>query len=82
MSRSYRNRKNDKICRDHMKTSSHGKQYKKFANKKVRGSKDLKNGNMYKKVYSSWNIHDYTYHIKNLPKDWKTQSWCRYFMCK
>lgn len=82
MSRSYRNRKNDKICRDHMKSSGHGKKYKRFANKKVRKSCDLKNGCMYKKVYCSYDIHDYSYHETVIPKEWKTNNYYRYFLCK
>ena len=36
MSRSYRNRHSDKICRDHMKSEGRGKGQRKWANKKVR----------------------------------------------
>lgn len=82
MSRSYRNRHSDKICRDHMKSEGRGKGQRKWANKKVRKYDDLTNGSMYKKIYCSWDIHDYSYHIKELPPDWKKYAWCRYFMCK
>ena len=82
MSRSYRNRRNDKICRDYMKSSGHGKQYKRFANKRTRTYTHLKDGNMYKKVYNSWDIHDYSYHNSNIPQDWKRYRCFRYFLCK
>lgn len=70
MSRSYRNRKNNGIafCRDHMKSSGHGKLYKRFSNKKMR-KMELVNGNMYKKNGYAWDIHDYTC-VVNVPKDW------------
>lgn len=65
-----------------MKSSHHGKYYKRYANKRARKHKCLINGCMYKKIYNSWNIHDYSYHVSNLPEDWKNHNWCRYFMCK
>lgn len=90
MTRSYRNRKNNgiAICRDHMKSEGRGKGQRKWANKKVRKYDDLTNGNMYKKIYCSWDIHDYKAVIK-LPKDWhkrindRTSKYnYKYFMCK
>ena len=70
MSRSYRNRKNNGIafCRDYMKSSGHGKAWKRMSNKKMRRM-DLINGNMYKKNGYTWDIHDYTCVVK-IPKDW------------
>ncbi len=35
------------------------KESKKFANKKVRNTEDMPNGGAYKKVYESYDIHDY-----------------------
>lgn len=35
------------------------KESKKFANKKVRNTKNLPNGGAYKKTFESYNIHDY-----------------------
>jgi len=35
------------------------KKEKRFANKKVRRTFELDNGNAYKKLYCSWNIHDF-----------------------
>ena len=32
---------------------------KKLANKKVRKTEELPNGKSYKKVFESWNIHDF-----------------------
>lgn len=70
MSRSYRNRKNNGIafCRDYMKSSGHGKIYKRWSNKKMR-KMDLVNGSMYRKNGYSWDIHDYTCVVK-IEKGW------------
>ena len=70
MSRSYRNRKNNgiAICKDYMKSSGHGKKYKRMSNKKMR-KMDLINGNMYKKNGYTWDIHDQRSIIK-IPKNW------------
>ena len=39
-----------------------GKVGKRFAKRKVRRYKDtISNGKMYRKIYDSWNIHDYTF---------------------
>lgn len=78
MSRSYRK---SRICRDYMKSSGHGKYYKRLSNKKMR-KMELCNGSMYKKNGYAWDIHDYSCYIKNLPLNWKQEKWCRYFMCK
>lgn len=78
MSRSYRKAQ---VYRDYMKTSNHGKIWKRIANKKVRKSY-LVAGCYYKKCYCSWNIHDYSWYISNLPKNWKSDKCYRYFMCK
>lgn len=77
MSRSYRK---SKICRDCMKSSGHGKYWKRVSNKKMR-KMEIIDGNMYKKNGYTYNIHDYSVYTK-LPKDWKYQQWCRYFMIK
>ena len=70
MSRSYRNRKNNgiAICKDYMKSSGHGKTWKRMSNKKMR-KMDLINGNMYKKNGYTWDIHDQRSVIK-IPKNW------------
>lgn len=70
MSRSYRNRKNNGIAivRDYMKSSGHGKTWKRMSNKKMR-KMDLINGNMYKKNGYTWDIHDQRSIIK-IPKNW------------
>lgn len=68
MSRSY---KKNPVCTDkHRKTT---KQKKKFANKKVRKSKNLSDGKIYKKVSESYDIYDFaTYWSWNkAKKDWK-----------
>lgn len=89
MARSYRNRKNNgiAICRDYMKSSGHGKYYKRLSNKKMR-KMDLVNGNMYKKNGYTWDIHDYSF-VLFIEKDWHTKindRTCKYnykyFMCK
>lgn len=89
MTRSYRNRKNNGIamCRDYMKSSGHGKTWKRISNKKMR-KMDLINGNMYKKNGYTWNIHDYS-SICFIEKDWhkrindRTSKYnYKYFMCK
>lgn len=33
---------------------------KRWANRTVRGKEEIPNGGAYKKVFCSWNIHDYT----------------------
>ena len=38
-----------------------GKDMKKFANKKVRHTKNIPNGKAYKKVFESWDISDYNW---------------------
>ena len=54
MARSY---KKNPICSDH---SNGAKYWKKIGNKKVRKINDfLSKGNKYKKIYNSWEIHDY-----------------------
>ena len=35
--------------------------YKRHANKTVRRTADIANGKAYKKVYCTWNIHDYSF---------------------
>lgn len=35
------------------------KEKKKFANKKIRHTKDIPNGSAFKKISESWDIHDY-----------------------
>lgn len=64
-----------------MKSSGHGKYYKRLSNKKMR-KMELCNGSMYKKNGYAWDIHDYSCYIKNLPLNWKQERWCRYFMMK
>ena len=57
------------IRKDH----NSGKWGKKQANKKVRREKDFfESGNNYKKIYNTWNIHDYVaYYTKEQAiKDW------------
>ena len=56
MSRSYK--KNPWITDHHVKSSS---ERKKFANKKVRHTKDLPNGKAFKKVFESYNLCDYKF---------------------
>ena len=41
--------------------SPYSKIEKRFANKKVRKSKNIPNGRSYKKVYESWNICDFKF---------------------
>lgn len=38
------------------------KKVKREASKMVRRAKDITNGNMYRKVYCTWNIHDYSFY--------------------
>lgn len=78
MSRSYRK---SRICRDYMKSTGHGKYYKRLSNKKMR-KMELCNGSMYKKNGYAWDIHDYSCYVKTLPLNWKQEKWCRYFMMK
>lgn len=80
MSRSYRNRHSKIICRDYMKSSGHGKYWKRLSNKKMR-KMEIINGSMYKKNGYTYNIHDYSVYVK-VPSNWKQEKWCRYFMCK
>ena len=54
MSRSFKKRP---FCTDGRRKTT--KKSKRFANKAVRQEKDLSNKSFYKKVYCSWNIHDY-----------------------
>lgn len=56
MSRSYK--KHPWITDHHVKTSS---EMKKFANKKVRHTKDLPNGKAFKKVFESYNLCDFKF---------------------
>lgn len=57
------------IVKDH----NSGKYGKKMANKKVRREKDtLFKGKEYRKVYPSWDIHDY---ISYYPKEEAIQDW-------
>lgn len=56
MSRSYK--KHPWITDHHVKTSS---EMKKFANKKVRHTKDLPNGKAFKKVSESYDLCDWRY---------------------
>ena len=61
MSRSY---KHSPICTDY--TRKHTKFAKRQANIRVRRSRGLYNGGNYKKLYCSWDIHDYcSYWTKN-----------------
>lgn len=53
MSRSY---KKTPICKDR-KTSS--KANKRIANSKVRHTDNIPNGKAYRKVFNTWDIHDY-----------------------
>ena len=88
MSRSYRNRKNNGIAfvKDYMKSSGHGKTWKRFSNKRMR-KMEIANGNMYKKNGYTWYIHDYRF-IQRISKDWhkhlgdKNYPGLKYFMCK
>lgn len=70
MSRSYRNRKNNgiAICKDYMKSSGHGKKYKRWSNKKMRNMYII-NGNMYKKNGYTWDIHDQR-SVIHVDKNW------------
>lgn len=43
---------------------------KKDANKKIRNTKDIGNGNNYKKYYNSWNICDYKFWIDKFNTLW------------
>jgi len=52
MSRSYK-LAIEKCCPDD------GTWFKRQANKRVRRTKDISDGSAYKRVYCSWNIHDY-----------------------
>lgn len=54
MSRSY---KKNPYCTDGSPKTT--QESKKFANKKVRNTKDLPNGGAYKKVFESYDIHDF-----------------------
>ncbi len=64
-------------CVDGYKGSIHKQFAKREANKKVRRSKDVPNGKIYKKFYDSWNIADYSYYQssydikKYWPEWWK-----------
>ena len=89
MSRSYRNRKNNGIAivRDYMKSSGHGKKYKRISNKKMR-KMNITNGNMYKKNGLAWDIHEYRI-VEKIPKDWHKHLGSnemvfklKYYMCK
>ena len=57
MSRSY---KKCPYCTDGSAGTT--KEKKKFANKKVRNTENVPSGNAYKKVFESWDIHDYVTH--------------------
>jgi len=65
MSRSY---KKHPVYSDHWE----GKKFtKKWANRKIRHSKDIPNGKQYHKFYESWNIADYhCYWTKKDAKIW------------
>lgn len=54
--------------------SKYPKFAKRFANRKVRHYKDLPNGNAYRKVSDSWDIHDYNFRYwhRNDLMDWDT----------
>ena len=43
---------------------------KKDANKKIRNTEDVGNGNNYKKHYCSWNICDYKFWISKFDEFW------------
>ena len=66
MSRSY---KKNTFCSDYSPLNKWGKR---IANKSVRRHKDyLANGNSYRKVYDSWNIHDWKiYESENYARKW------------
>lgn len=42
-------------------TDNASKKHKRLANKKVRKAKNVTNGNQYKKVSESWDIHDWKF---------------------
>ena len=63
-----------------MKSSGHGKYWKRLSNKKMR-KMEITNGSMYKKNGYTYNIHDYSVYVE-IPNNWKQEKWCRYFMCK
>lgn len=60
MSRSYRK----PYLKDNTKNGG-AKIAKRTANHKVRKTKELANGKSYKKVYNSWNIHDFSFYSPN-----------------
>ena len=51
-------------------TDRNNKWAKKDANKKVRNTEDISNGNNYKKHYCSWNICDYKFWINKFDEFW------------
>ena len=50
---------------------------KRDANKKVRNTEDIGNGNNYKKYYNSWNICDYKFWIDRTNEWLNNQKWLR-----
>lgn len=51
---------------------------KKDANKKVRNTEEIGNGNNYKKYYNSWDICDFKFWVNNkLSEFWNNQKWFR-----
>lgn len=60
MSRSYRK---NPIIKDGRFNRDKGKHGKKFANRKVRHSKDVLQYSDYKKLYCSWEINDYCFRM-------------------
>lgn len=66
MSRSY---KKHSFCKD-----SSTKKMKKYANKKVRHTKDIPNGKAYRKVFPSWDISDWNWYWSKLDAIKKYQS--------
>ena len=56
------------ILKDH--TSS--KVSKRFANKAVRHARHIRNGAFYRRIYESWDIHDYLFYQ---PSQWELDKW-------
>ena len=50
---------------------------KKFANKKVRHTKNIPNGKAYKKLFESWDISDWNWHWtkEEAIKEWYENNW-------
>jgi hypothetical protein len=64
-----RSRKKYPITKDYSRGST--KEYKRFASKSVRNYKgELSDGKEYRKLFNSYNIHDYTYHEWNPLNEW------------